>query len=49
MEIKIITVSPEKRKPKPADETKLGFGKIFTDHFFTMQYTTGRAWHDRCE
>ena len=46
MEIKIITVSPEKRKPKPADETKLGFGKIFTDHFFTMQYTTGRAWHD---
>ena len=46
MEIKIITVSPEKRKPKPADETKLGFGKIFTDHFFTMQYTTERAWHD---
>ena len=46
MEIKIITVSPEKRKPKPADETKLGFGKVFTDHFFTMQYSEGRGWHN---
>jgi len=46
MEIKLITVPPEKRKPKPADETKLGFGKIFTDHFFTMHYTAGTGWHD---
>ncbi|MCG6535520.1 MAG: branched chain amino acid aminotransferase, partial [Syntrophales bacterium LBB04] len=38
MEIKIITTPPEKRKAKPTDETKLGFGKIFTDHFFTMSY-----------
>jgi len=45
MEIKIITAAPEKRKSKPVDETKLGFGKIFTDHFFTMQYSGG-VWHD---
>ncbi len=45
MEIKITPVAPERRKPKPADETKLGFGKIFTDHFFTMTYSSGR-WHD---
>lgn len=34
------------RKPKPADETKLGFGSIFTDHMFLMNYTVGKGWHD---
>ena len=29
------TTSP---KAKPADESKLGFGKIFTDHMFVMDY-----------
>jgi branched-chain amino acid aminotransferase len=46
MEIRIIQAPPEKRKPKPTDESKLGFGKIFTDHFFTMPYHAGRGWHD---
>lgn len=46
MEIEIIKVSPEKRKPKPTDETKLGFGKVFTDHFFTIRYSEKRGWHD---
>jgi branched-chain amino acid aminotransferase len=46
MEIKIIQAPPEKRKAKPTDESKLGFGRIFTDHFFTMPYHTSRGWHD---
>jgi len=46
MEIKVIQVSPEKRKAKPSDESQLGFGKIFTDHFFTMTWHVGRGWHD---
>ncbi len=46
MEIKIVKASSEKMKPKPVDEAKLGFGKIFTDHFFTMKYTTALGWHD---
>jgi branched-chain amino acid aminotransferase len=46
MDIKIVQVAPEKRKAKPADESKLGFGKIFTDHFFTVQYHNGSGWHD---
>ena len=46
MEIKVIQAAPEKRKAKPSDESQLGFGKIFTDHFFTMTYHTGRGWHD---
>lgn len=44
MEIKIQkTTAP---KAKPTDETKLGFGHIFTDHMFVMNYDTGEGWHD---
>ena len=32
-------------KEKPADETKLGFGKKFTDYRFVMDYYDG-AWQD---
>ena len=35
-EIKFI--KNENLKAKPQDETKLGFGKIFTDYMFTMEY-----------
>lgn len=45
MEIRVTTVDPQKMKPKPEDESKLGFGKIFTDHFFIMDYGEGRGWH----
>ena len=33
-------------KAKPADESKLGFGKIFTDHMNLMNYDDGLGWHD---
>ncbi|WP_418972041.1 branched-chain amino acid aminotransferase [Allofournierella sp.] len=33
-------------KEKPADETRLGFGKLFTDHMFLMDYAEGQGWHD---
>ncbi|MCD8335033.1 MAG: branched-chain amino acid aminotransferase [Clostridiales bacterium] len=33
-------------KAKPADESKLGFGKLFSDHMFVMDYTEGQGWHD---
>ncbi len=33
-------------KAKPADESKLGFGSIFTDHMFVMDYEEGKGWHD---
>lgn len=32
-------------KPKP-DESKLGFGTVFTDHMFLWEYDEGRGWHD---
>ncbi|HPZ00819.1 MAG TPA: branched chain amino acid aminotransferase, partial [Clostridiales bacterium] len=44
MDIKIVkTTSP---KAKPTDESALGFGQIFTDHMFVMDYTEGTGWHD---
>ena len=35
-------------KPKP-DFKALGFGKVFSDHMFLMNYTAGQGWHDPCE
>ena len=46
MDIKITKVAPEKMKPKPTDESKLGFGQTFTDHFFIVEYETGKGWHN---
>ena len=43
-EIKIeLTKTP---KQKPADQSKLGFGKIFTDHMYVMPYNREQGWHD---
>ena len=33
-------------KEKPADQSKLGFGRIFTDHMYVMDYHEGQGWHD---
>ncbi|OLN21605.1 branched chain amino acid aminotransferase [Domibacillus antri] len=41
-----ITVQlAETRREKP-DQSNLGFGRIFTDHMFMMDYTEGTGWHD---
>lgn len=33
-------------KAKPTDESKLGFGQIFTDHMFIMDYSKEKGWYD---
>ena len=43
LDIKITKTSAPKEKP---DQKNLGFGKIFTDHMFIMDYTEGKGWHD---
>lgn len=44
MEIRIEkTTTP---KEKPTDESKLGFGHVFTDHMFVMNFDAGQGWHD---
>ena len=44
MEIK-VTLS-QNLKQKPADESALGFGRIFTDHMFLMDYEKGVGLHN---
>ena len=44
MDIKITKTTTPKAKPVPGQP--LGFGKIFTDHMFVMNYTEGKGWHD---
>lgn len=43
MEIKITKTTAPKEKP---DSSTLGFGKIFTDHMFIMDYSADKGWHD---
>ena len=35
-----------KKKEKPIDESKLGFGQIFTDHMLLINHDTNRGWHN---
>ncbi len=43
MEIKVTKTTSPKAKP---DASKLGFGKIFTDHMFVMDYSIEKGWYD---
>ena len=43
MNIHILPLSSP--KTKYSDETKLGFGKLFTDRMFVMEYSAGQGWH----
>ena len=43
MDIKIIKNTNPAEKP---DSSTLGFGKIFTDHMFIMDYSRDAGWHD---
>lgn len=38
-----VTKNPQ---PKPQDESNLGFGKIFTDHMFIINYNPQDGWHN---
>ena len=46
MEIKITQASSKQMRPKPEDESKLGFGDIVTDHMFLVNYEEGKGWFD---
>ena len=44
MDIKINKTSTPKMKP--SQDTDLGFGTIFTDHMFIMDYNEVEKWHN---
>jgi branched-chain amino acid aminotransferase len=43
--MKVSIAKAGKLKPKP-NETKLGFGQVYTDHMFNMDYHPDREWYD---
>jgi len=43
MEIKVTTIETNRTRPKDSD---LGFGQVFTDHMFVMDYSEEKGWHD---
>ena len=45
MKIKMSLIQKEKEKTMPRDESKLGFGQIFTNHMFVMKYLTAKGWY----
>lgn len=46
MKYDISITKTKAQKKRPADESALGFGTIFTDHMFMMDYDEGAGWHD---
>jgi branched-chain amino acid aminotransferase len=43
MEIKVTKVETDRVRPKDSD---LGFGQVFTDHMFVMDYSVEEGWHE---
>ena len=41
-----ITVQKTAQPKQKPDESHLGFGKVFSDHMFLMNYTEGKGWYD---
>jgi branched-chain amino acid aminotransferase len=46
MEIKVLPLPEDKKKPRFTDESQLGFGKIFTDRMFIAEWKAGQGWVD---
>jgi branched-chain amino acid aminotransferase len=47
--MKVMNITVQKTnspKAKPENEEGLGFGKIFTDHMFIMDYSVEKGWYD---
>ena len=43
MKVQITQVDTDRTRPADSD---LGFGQIFTDHMFVMEYSVEKGWHD---
>ena len=43
MELDIQVIQTQHPKQKPEDESSLGFGRLFTDHMFLVEYTEDGA------
>jgi branched-chain amino acid aminotransferase len=46
MEIRVVPLSAEQRKDRFSDESKLGFGRIFTERMLLVEWKVGQGWVD---
>jgi branched-chain amino acid aminotransferase len=46
MEIKVLPLPEENKKPKYSDESALSFGRIFTDRMFLVEWRASEGWVD---
>lgn len=46
MDISVLPLAAGQMKAKVADESKLGFGRIFTDRMLLVEWTPDKGWHD---
>ena len=46
MDIRVLTLPEEKKKPRFTDESKLSFGRIFTDRMFLAEWKSDEGWFD---
>ncbi|SNB48044.1 branched-chain amino acid aminotransferase [Geobacter sp. DSM 9736] len=46
MDITVLPLPEEKKKSKYDDESKLGFGRIFTDRMLVAEWKAGQGWVD---
>ncbi|HTP65154.1 MAG TPA: branched-chain amino acid aminotransferase [Geobacteraceae bacterium] len=46
MDIRILPLPDEKKKPRFTDESNLSFGRIFTDRMFLGEWKSGQGWVD---
>jgi branched-chain amino acid aminotransferase len=43
--IALHRAKPDQLRAKPTDNTTLGFGRVFADHFFATEYDPTNGWH----
>ncbi len=46
MDISVLPLAAGQMKAKVADESKLGFGRIFTDRMLLIEWTAEHGWHN---
>ncbi|MEM7253138.1 MAG: branched-chain amino acid aminotransferase [Pseudomonadota bacterium] len=44
MQFTTLPISADARREKPTDENSLGFGKLYSDHMFSMRWIDGEGW-----
>ena len=47
MDLALFPVSPDQRRSPPSTMADVGFGTLFSNHMLTMEWETGKGWHNK--